>query len=156
VISKLTQTLLLEGVKELSSCDKKLGKVVERFGPPPMWGRRPGYGALVKIILEQQVSLTSAQAIFKRLQSSVPKVSAEDVHDLSINGLRELGFTRQKSKYCIGLAEAILNGNLVLADLNKMDDDEAHNALLTIKGIGPWTATSGPMVIWHWLNLHVA
>ena len=140
MISKLTQSSLLKGVEELSTSDKKLGLVIERFGPPPMWGRRPGYGALLKIILEQQVSLTSAEAIYKRLQSSVPKITAEHVHDLSIDGLRELGFTRQKSRYCIGLAEAILNGELVLAQLNKMSDEDAYNALLTIKGIGPWTA----------------
>ena len=71
--TKLTQKLLLQGVDELSAKDKTLARVIERHGPPPMWGRKAGFATLVKIILEQQVSLASADAVFRRLNSAVPE-----------------------------------------------------------------------------------
>lgn len=137
---KLTHKLLLEATGELSSRDRALAKIVERFGPPPMWGRKPGFATLVKIILEQQVSLASADSLFRKLESSVPEVAPEHIHELSVSGLRQIGFTRQKASYCHGLAEVILSGQINLNKVTRMDDATAHHTLLQIKGIGPWTA----------------
>ena len=63
--SRLTQKLLLQAISELSAKDKALPRIVKQYGPPPMWGRKAGFAALLKIILEQQVSLISAQAVFE-------------------------------------------------------------------------------------------
>lgn len=139
-VKRLTQALLLKGVDELAAKDKSLARVVERFGPPPMWGRPSGFATLTKIILEQQVSLASAHAVFGKLASAVPEVTPEYVSELSFEGLRALGFTRQKARYCEQLAKSILSGEVNLRRLNRMGDVDAHNALLEIKGIGPWTA----------------
>lgn len=138
--AKLTHSLLLRGVHELSANDKALARTLERFGPPPMWGRKPGFAALLKIILEQQVSLVSAEAVYNKLKSTVIEITPEYIQELSVDGLRKLGFTRQKAAYCEGLALSILSGELNLQQLNRMDDALAHNTLLQIKGIGPWTA----------------
>jgi DNA-3-methyladenine glycosylase II len=62
---KLTRDALLRAVSELSACDDDLATVVQRFGPPPMWSRGPGFATLVRIILEQQVSLASADAAYE-------------------------------------------------------------------------------------------
>lgn len=132
--------MLIQAVGELSSTDKSLARVIECHGPPPMWGRKAGFAALVKIILEQQVSLASADAVFRRLNSAVPEVSPEHINTLCIDGMRELGFTRQKATYCDGLALCILSGEVKLDRLKRMSDVDAHNALLKIRGIGPWTA----------------
>ena len=51
---------LLMGVKALTESDPHLRRVVDRYGPPPLWDRDPGFPSLLKIILEQQVSLASA------------------------------------------------------------------------------------------------
>ena len=132
--------MLLQGVDRLSAKDKALARVIERHGPPPMWGRKAGFAALVKIILEQQVSLASANAVFRRLKSAVPEVSPEHINTLRIDGMRELGFTRQKATYCEGLAKSILSGEMNLDHLKDMSDTDAYNTLLEIRGIGPWTA----------------
>ena len=138
--SRLTHKLLLQAVSELSAKDKALALIVKQHGPPPMWGRKANFAALLKIILEQQVSLISAQAVFEKLERKVDEVSPGQIQALSIDGLRKLGFTRQKAGYCHGLAEQILSGELDLEKLKTMDDAAAHNTLLKIKGIGPWTA----------------
>jgi len=137
---RLTQKSLLLGVAELGEKDKGLARVTRIYGPPPMWRRKADFAALLKIILEQQVSLSSAEALYQRLSSSVSLIDAENIVKLSEPGLRELGFTRQKAAYCYGLAEMISSGDLQLSALNKMSDEQAHDELVKIKGIGSWTA----------------
>ena len=63
----LTVRTLRRAAHELSATDPQLGASVERYGPPPLWSREPSYATLVHLILEQQVSLASAQAAFDRL-----------------------------------------------------------------------------------------
>ena len=137
---RLTRELLIQGTSELAARDPSLADVIDNHGVPPMWGRKAGYAALVKIILEQQVSLTSAAAVYKKLESTVTEISPEEIVKLSAGGLQNLGFTRQKAGYTEGLARAILDGEIDLGKLGKMSDEDAHARLITIKGIGPWTA----------------
>ena len=75
----LTRRSLLGAVRELAAADPRLAESVERFGPPPLWARDPGFPTLVHLILEQQVSLASAQAAFDRLETL--KRSAPDAAD---------------------------------------------------------------------------
>jgi len=103
-----------------------------------MWGRRPGFETLLRIVLEQQVSLVSARAMFKRLRSNIEPFNAASFITKGEPFLRSLGVTRQKSHYCVQVAQAFTNGDL--KRLNGMSDDEAHATLLRIKGVGPWTA----------------
>ena len=80
---RLTRARLLEGVAALAAADPQLGRVVSRFGPPPLWTRRPGYAALVQIVLEQQVSLASGRTAFARLREACGgEVAAERVAGL--------------------------------------------------------------------------
>ncbi len=139
-MKKLTRSLLARGADELAAKDADLARALERFGPPPLWGRQPGFATLVRIILEQQVSLASAAAVFRNLQSTVPEMTPEHIKTLSAKGLRTLGFTRQKAAYCEGLAVSIISGQVNLAELRRMEDEAARNSLLNIRSIGPWTA----------------
>jgi DNA-3-methyladenine glycosylase II len=103
-----------------------------------MWGRRTGFTTLLRIVLEQQISLVSARAMFERLKSNIePFTSAEFIHR-GEGYLRSLGLTRQKSHYVVQIATAFTNGDL--DGLGRMSDEDAHAALLQIKGVGPWTA----------------
>jgi DNA-3-methyladenine glycosylase II len=113
---------------------------VRRWGPPPLWGRRPGFATLLRIILEQQVSLASARALFLRLRAHVGQVTPAAVAGLRIRGLQGLGFTRQKATYCAGLAEEIMIGRLDLRTLAAYDDATARTTLLALHGVGPWSA----------------
>jgi DNA-3-methyladenine glycosylase II len=126
--------------KKLANIDKDLAKILEIDGVPPLWDRAPGYAALVKIILEQQVSLTSAQAVYARLQNKYGVISVETILIEGEEGLRQIGITRQKSAYCLNLAKAIIEGNLNLLELESLDDAKVIEQLTSIKGIGPWTA----------------
>jgi DNA-3-methyladenine glycosylase II len=127
------------GTRQLAAIDPQLARVVERLGAPPMFARRPGFATLVKIILEQQVSIAAARTLFLRLDKKVGGISPHSLVALGVSGLREFGLTRQKSAYCHGLAERILDGRLDLARVASVDESTARSMLLELPGIGPWT-----------------
>jgi DNA-3-methyladenine glycosylase II len=136
----LNNQKLLKAVKILSKKDKDLAAIYEVDGVPPLWARRPGFTTLIRIILEQQVSLASGKAVYKKLEKNITPFTPIRFKELGIAYLRSLGVTRQKSSYCINLAAAIINDNLDLKSLNKLNDDDAKEILTWIKGIGSWTA----------------
>ncbi len=136
----LDQRRLEQSVALLCAADRDLAAIVRRHGPPPLWARRPGFATLVRIVLEQQVSLASALAIYQRLRAAAGHVTPRAVAAIGIHGLRELGVTRQKAAYCHGIARQILGGRLPLARIGRLDDLEARAALVSVRGVGPWTA----------------
>lgn len=135
---RLTRESLEAAAKALAKRDPRLALIHKSYGPPPMWARRPGFPTLLRIILEQQVSLRSARAMFERLKSNIEPFSATGFIEAGESSLRSLGVTRQKAHYCVQLAQAFTHGEL--NDIAKMNDEDAHQALLRIKGVGPWTA----------------
>jgi DNA-3-methyladenine glycosylase II len=122
----------------LAARDLHLGSIYKLHGTPPMWARRPGFPTLLRIILEQQVSLVSARAMFDRLKSNIEPFTAPGFIEAGEAYLRSLGVTRQKAHYCVQVAEAFTNGHL--NEIGRMGDEDAHATLLSIKGVGPWTA----------------
>ena len=103
-----------------------------------MWARRPGFPTLLRIVLEQQVSLVSARSMFERLKSNIEPFTADRFIESGEAYLRSLGVTRQKAHYCVQVAHAFADGQL--DRLGRLNDEDAHAALLSIKGVGPWTA----------------
>jgi DNA-3-methyladenine glycosylase II len=136
----LTVRTLRRAARDLGDADPQLGASVERYGPPPLWSRDPSYATLVHLILEQQVSLASAQAAFDRLRTALSgSIEPELFLGLTDEELRAIGFSRQKAGYARTLASAVLDG-FDLGALAAMPDDEVRKALIAMPGIGPWTA----------------
>ena len=135
----LTKESLTHGLMVLATQDSDLARILERLGPPPMWEREAGFPTLVRIILEQQVSLAAAKAVFSRLCGVVVPLTPENFLTLEDIELKNIGFSRQKIVYCRGLADAIMSGQLDLTKLEKMDETTIRTELKRIKGIGDWT-----------------
>jgi DNA-3-methyladenine glycosylase II len=136
----LTNATLARAARRLAEADRDLGRVFARLGPPPLWGRRAGFATLLRIILEQQVSLASAEAMFKRLRSLPGGLGPARVAVLGERGLRKIGLTRQKASYAGGLARGILRGTIDLSRVARLPDEAARRRLMEIRGVGPWTA----------------
>ncbi|HET8785041.1 MAG TPA: hypothetical protein VFM38_05355 [Candidatus Limnocylindrales bacterium] len=115
--------------------------IVARHGPPPLWARPPGFGTLIHIILEQQVSLASARAAYDRLLAATDPLTPESFVRLTDDELLTIGFSRQKARYGRALAAGILEGTLDLRALEALDDEDVQTALEAIPGIGRWTST---------------
>ena len=136
----MTQKTLALAARELAGRDQLLANIHATYGDPPLWQRATGFRTLVHIILEQQVSLSSAKSMLLRLETAIQPFTPERFLVLGEMRLRELGVTRQKSGYLLHLSESIVRGQLNLSGLARMSDDEVLVRLTGIKGIGLWSA----------------
>jgi DNA-3-methyladenine glycosylase II len=136
----LDERAFATAVDELARRDKDLAGVVMTYGQPPLWVREPGFPSLLYIILEQQVSLASARALYQRLQEAVKPLTPSRFLKLTEAEMRRLGFSRQKSHYTRLLAEAIQRKRFALHKLHQLEDELAREQLMSLKGIGNWTA----------------
>lgn len=140
MLRTLTPHSLADAARRLAADDPALGASVARWGPPPLWGREPGFPALVHLVLEQQVSLASAQAAFDRLAAALGgALTPAGLLRLTDDELRAIGFSLQKAGYARGLATAVLDG-FDVAGLAALEDAEVRIALTSMKGVGRWTA----------------
>jgi DNA-3-methyladenine glycosylase II len=124
---------------KLAKKDKELKAVIQKHGHPPMWQRPAIFQSLILTILEQQVSLASAYAAFKKLKQKIGYVTPAKILALSDAELRACYFSRQKIIYARCLATAIQTKQLNLKKLSSATDDEIRVELKKIKGIGDWT-----------------
>lgn len=135
----LTRAELARGTRVLCARDPDLAAVVRRHGTPALWGRRPGFSTLVRIILEQQVSLAAARTMYLRLAQHAGVVTPERIAALGIDGMRGLGFTGQKAGYCDALARQLLDGSLDLGTIARAEDAAGRATLLGVRGLGRWS-----------------
>jgi DNA-3-methyladenine glycosylase II len=124
---------------KLAKKDKELNAIIRQYGHPPMWIRPATFQSLILFILEQQVSLASAYAAFKKLKQKVGFVTPSKILAMTDAEMKACYFSRQKIVYARCLAEAIQSKQLNLEKLSTSFDDDVRIELKKIKGIGDWT-----------------
>ncbi|MBB5621805.1 DNA-3-methyladenine glycosylase II [Pedobacter cryoconitis] len=124
---------------QLAKADEDLGNIIIAYGYPPLWTRPNTFESLVHIILEQQVSLASALAALNKLKERLPELTPANILSLTDEELKACYFSRQKILYTRSLAEALLNGQIDLEELNQLDNEAVRDALTKLKGVGNWT-----------------
>ena len=139
-MERLNDETLRVAAVELGARDARLRAALALYGAPPLWAREPGFPTLLRIILEQQVSLASARAAFDKLRAAADPLTPRRFLEFDDADLKAFGFSRQKSRYGRELARALLSGALDLRTLDELDDDGARAALTTVTGIGRWTS----------------
>ena len=139
-ITRLDDTQFLTGVEWLTGREPLFAAIVAQFGQPDFVQRKPDFSTLVHFILEQQVSLASAQATFDRLCLAARPLTPTTLLALDDATLREVGFSRQKIRYVRDLAERIATDKLDLQALASLPDEEVRALLMEVTGIGLWTA----------------
>ncbi len=123
----------------LFEADPIFKDIFDQYGLPPNWKRNPGFETLSRIILEQQVSLESAHAAYLKLKTYCIDFTPENIAQLTHEQLRTCYVSRQKATYIKGLAQAILDKQINLADLENLHPQTVREKLTTLKGIGNWT-----------------
>jgi DNA-3-methyladenine glycosylase II len=135
------EAALADAAARLLALDPEIvGKLVEIGGATPLRRQEPGFAGLIRIIVAQQVSTASANAIFKRVEAILAPLSAETVLDASDEKLRACGLSSPKMRGMRALAQAVAQDGLDLTGLGALVAEEAHRTLVAVKGIGPWTA----------------
>lgn len=127
------------GLDALVALDPRLGPVRAAAGVVPLRLRPPGFESLVSIVVAQQVSRASADAIFARLTGLVAPLSADGLLCAGESVFRQAGLSRPKQRTLIALAEAVADG-LDLEALAGIDAELSTAKLTAVTGIGPWTA----------------
>jgi DNA-3-methyladenine glycosylase II len=122
-----------------------MARLIDANGDP---GRGPqvssdAYGALLRAIVNQQLSTRSARAIYDRIlarfggQPPTPQqILDDDPDELRV----AVGLSHAKVGYLRSLAEHVVSGELDLDRLHDLPDDEVTARLVAVKGIGPWSA----------------
>jgi DNA-3-methyladenine glycosylase II len=135
------ESTLREAAERLHAKDPELiERLIAVGGPPPLRRREAGFAGLAAIIMSQQVSTASATAIFGRLQARIVPLEAAEIAKATEEDLRACGLSNAKIRALRAVAQAIAEGALDLKGLGGLDAEDAHKALVAVKGIGPWTA----------------
>lgn len=132
----------------LASADKVMAGLIARIGAMSIEKRRRGrpkgdaYGALLRAIVGQQLSVKAAATIFERVLAifggRMP--TAEELLDAEDIELREAGLSGRKVEYMKDLAARTLSGELELDRFGELSDDEIVAELTAVRGLGVWTA----------------
>ncbi len=126
---------LAKGAAWLVEAEPRFAPVLAQTGALPLRLKPDGFAGLLEIIVSQQVSVASADAIRGRM-AQAGLITERAVLDAGEEGLRAAGLSRPKARYAILLAEAGVD----YAALHSAENDEALARLTALTGIGPWTA----------------
>lgn len=136
----MTPAFIQDALRELAERDADIAAALREVGYPAPRNRAPGFQTLINIILGQQVSTQSAAAIRARLEAAVDPLTPEGFLAAGDDVLRGAGLSGRKVEYGKSLAEAILDGTLETGRLAELDDAQVKQAIIGIRGLGPWTA----------------
>lgn len=128
------------GLRHIYDVCPHMREAVRLYGNPRSRKRAPGFATLVRIIIDQQVSVQAGAAIWARLEASAVEVTPSSVLVLGETGLRGAGLSGPKARYVLGIATAIEAGEIDLRRLGRCKEDTVFRELTQLKGIGRWTA----------------
>ena len=140
-IQKLNNRTLALGINHLKKVDSDFKTILrDRDDQINTFKKTGGLEGLISLIVEQQLSVASAKAIFSRVKLICGDFEATTFLRINEEELKATGLSRQKVTYCRNVAEAVVNKTLDFKKLEKMADQEVVAKLVQIKGIGEWTA----------------
>jgi DNA-3-methyladenine glycosylase II len=134
-----TEADIAEGLAWLTRRDRRLVRIARLAGPIPLRRAAPGFAGLARVIIGQQVSTASANAIWGRFATAFPDAAPPTLAAADEATLRAIGLSGAKIATLRAVAAAHAEG-LDLDGLAALPGDEAHTRLTAIRGIGPWTA----------------
>jgi DNA-3-methyladenine glycosylase II len=136
-----------EGLEHLRAADDTLAQVIDERGPLDLDVRvrgRPAdaYGALLRAIVGQQLSVKAAKTIYERFVGLFGgrTPTPEELLEVDTDALRAAGLSGAKAKYVRSLAEHVISGQLELDRLDELSDERVTAELVAVKGLGQWTA----------------
>ncbi|WP_416829064.1 DNA-3-methyladenine glycosylase family protein [Ectobacillus polymachus] len=124
-----------------------LSTLSERYAYTPIVLDFDPFASLARCIIHQQLNLkfafTLTQRFYTTFGTNIDGVwfppSPHRVASIQIEELRELQFSQRKAEYVIGLAKQIVNGNVNIAEMRHLSNEEIEKKLLPLRGVGPWT-----------------
>jgi DNA-3-methyladenine glycosylase II len=136
----VTEDDVRDGIKSLRRKCACIRAMHDLAGDPPLRRREPGFEGLARIIVSQQVSVASANAIWGRFALAVTPMEAAGVLAKTDDELRATGLSRPKVRTLRAISNAVIHQGLRFDRFDETTEDAVHEALTHVSGIGPWTA----------------
>jgi len=135
-----TEDDIAHGLAALAKTDPRLLRVIEAAGPVPLRRSAGGFAGLVRIVISQQVSKASADAITARCMENINPLTPDHFLRANDETLRAIGLSRPKQRTLTAIAHALNDGSLNLETVADRSFDDAVSHMCAVSGIGPWTA----------------
>ena len=129
-----------EGLRYLRRRCAIMRKAHKAAGLPPLRRTNPGFEGLARIVVGQQLSISSAAAIWSRTHAAIVPFEAKGLLASSEADLRACGLSGGKIRTLRAIAETVEAGEIDFAALDAAGEDEIKDKLTAIHGVGPWTA----------------
>ena len=120
--------------------DRVMKRLIPELGDGCLQTRGDPFMTLVRSIVGQQISVKAAQAVWDRFALLPAQVTPSNVLKLKVDDMRAAGLSARKVEYVVDLALHFDNGSLHVKDWESMSDEAIIKELVSIRGIGRWTA----------------
>lgn len=124
----------------LKSKDRVLGEVMEKIGHIEREADQDLFSSVIHHIIGQQISTKAQATIWRRMKEQFGEVTAESILATEIPELQSFGMTFRKAEYIKDFARKVQSGAFDLDGISRLPDEEAIKTLVSLKGIGVWTA----------------
>ena len=146
-----------DACKHLSKRDRKMKKLIPRFGEARLRSRGDAFTTLARSIVGQQISVKAAQSVWDRFAAAVGGTPTcllpSHVQALPVPSMREAGLSGRKTEYLLDLARHFADNDGHPMQWQALDDEAIIAELVTIRGIGRWTAEM--FLIFHLMRPNV-
>ena len=127
--------------KILSRRDLVFKKIIKKFNKGHLTTRNKPFLSLCRTIVGQQISIKAADSIWSKLEKKCKrKILPDVIIKLNSSSLKKAGLSRQKISYLKNIAKSFKNKSFRIKDLKKMNDEQAINYIIKLKGLGVWSA----------------
>jgi DNA-3-methyladenine glycosylase II len=131
----------LKSIEHLTKTDPQLAKILKQHSQYSITSRGEALETLLRSIVGQQISVKAAASVWKKLTNLIGSIKSENVLSASSENLKSCGLSKQKAQYIINIAEHFKANHIVNHSYWKGRTYlSIYDELITIKGIGPWTA----------------
>jgi len=135
-----TSVDIITGLDALARLDPRLCRIIEVSGEIPLRRRPPGFEGLARIVISQQVSVASAEAIWNRLAARIDPFEPSALLAAPEADLKAVGLSAPKLKTLLAVSRAVAERQIDLEAIADLPPAGAHLAMTALHGIGPWTA----------------
>jgi DNA-3-methyladenine glycosylase II len=153
VADKVTPEFWEDACKHLMKKDRVMKRLIPQFGDACLQTRGDAFVTLARSIVGQQISVKAAQTVWDRFALLPKKITPANVLKLKVDDMRASGLSARKVEYLVDLALHFDNGALHIKSWENMDDEAIIDELVSIRGIGRWTAEM--FLIFHLMRPNV-
>lgn len=140
MLAIITEDQLRKALVELAAREPRFAGVIEAHGLPSLRRTAGDLKGLLRIVTGQMISLRAGEAIWRRLEAHLDPFRPEVIALTPPSALMALGLSGAKARTFIAVATKVSEGTFEFEKLRDLPDNEARAALVSLSGIGPWTA----------------